>query len=63
MSHVLAASAYLTAEERATVMWLVRRFPTARLEELKAKLLQMTPQEAATWIREHLSALRAEISS
>src|SRR6185436_18163493 len=47
MSHVLAGSAYLTAEERAMVMWLVPRFPAGRLEELKAKLLQMTPRDGA----------------
>lgn len=63
MSHVLAASAYLTAEERATVMWLVPRFPAARLEELKAQLLQMAPRDTAAWIREHLPALRAEVAS
>jgi hypothetical protein len=63
MSRVLAASAYLTAEERAAVMWLMPRFPAARLEELKVKLLRMTPREAAMWIRENLAALRAEVSS
>jgi hypothetical protein len=63
MAHVLAASAHLTAEERATVMWLVPRFPAARLEELKTQLLRMTPRDAATWIREHLPALRAEVSA
>jgi hypothetical protein len=63
MPHVLAASAHLTAEERATVMWLVPRCPAARLEELKAKLLQIAPRDAAMWIREHLAALCAEVSS
>jgi hypothetical protein len=63
MSYVLSGSAYLTAEERATVMWLVPRFPAARLEELKAKLLQMTPRDGAMWIRENLATLRAEVSA
>jgi hypothetical protein len=63
MSRVLAASAYLTAEERAAVMWLMPRFPADRLEELKVKLLRMTPREAAMWIRENLAALRDEVSS
>jgi hypothetical protein len=63
VSHVLAGSAYLTAEERATMLWLVPRFPAVRLEELKAKLLQMTPRDGAMWIRENLPALRAEVSS
>jgi len=63
MSHVLAASAYLTAEERATVMWLVPRFPAARLEELTAKLLRMTPRDGAMWLRENLAVLRAEVSA
>jgi hypothetical protein len=63
MSRVLAASAYLTAEERAAVMWLMPRFPAARLEELKVKLLRMTPRDAAMWIRENLATLRDEVSS
>jgi hypothetical protein len=63
MSHVLAASMGLTAEERATVLWLVPRFPAARIEELKSQLLQMTPGDAAAWIREHLPALRAEVEA
>jgi hypothetical protein len=63
MPRVLAASAHLTAEEKATVLWLVPRFPAARLEELKVKLLRMTPRDAAMWIREHLPALRAEVAS
>jgi hypothetical protein len=62
MPRVLAASAYLTVEEKAAVMWLVPRVPPARLEELKAKLLQMTPRDAAMWIRDNLAALRAEAS-
>jgi hypothetical protein len=63
MSRVLAASAYLTAEERAAVLWLMPRFPATRLEELKVKLLRMTPRDAAMWIRENLAALRDEVSS
>jgi hypothetical protein len=63
MPYVVAAGAYLTAEEKATVMWLVPRVPAARIEELKAKLLQMTPRDAATWIRDNLAVLRAEVSS
>ncbi len=63
MPRVLAASAYLTAEEKAAVMWLVPRFPAARFEELKVKLLRMTPRDAAMWIRENLAALRAEVPS
>jgi hypothetical protein len=62
-SHVIASSVYLTAEERASVMWLAPRLPAARREELKAKLLQMPPRDAAMWIRENLAALRAEVSS
>jgi hypothetical protein len=63
MPHLLAGSAYLTAEERATVLWLVPRFPAARLEELKAKLLKMSPGNGAKWLRANLAALRAEVSS
>lgn len=63
MSHVLAASVYLTAEERATVMWMVPRFPAGRLEELTVKLLRMTPRDGAMWLRENLAALRAEVSA
>jgi hypothetical protein len=62
-AHVLAASMHLTAEERANVIWLVQRFPAERLEALKAQLLKMEPRDAAAWIREHLPALRAEVSS
>jgi hypothetical protein len=63
MPHLLAGSAYLTAEERATVLWLVPRFPAARLEELKAKLLNMSPRNGAKWLRANLAALRAEVSA
>ena len=63
MPHLLAGSAHLTAEERATVLWLVPRFPAARLEELKARLLKMSPRNGAKWLRANLAALRAEVSS
>lgn len=63
MAHVMAGAAFLTAEERAAVMWLLPKFAPARIEELKAQLLAMTPQDAATWIRDNLEALRAEVAS
>ncbi len=63
MAHVMAGAAFLTAEERAAVMWLLPKFAPARLEELKAQLLAMAPQDAASWIRDNLEALRAEVAS
>ena len=63
IARVVAASALLTAEERAAVLGLMPKFPAARLEELKAKLVAMPPQDAAAWIRENLDALRAEVAS
>jgi hypothetical protein len=63
MSHVLAVSAFLSAEERATVMWLLPRFSPARTEEIRAQLLAMTAEDAAAWIKENLDALRAEVPS
>jgi hypothetical protein len=63
MTHVMAGAAFLTAEERAAVMWLLPRFAPARIEELKAQLLAKTPEDAAKWIRDNLEALRAEVAS
>jgi len=63
MAHVMAGAAFLTAEERAAVMWLLPKFAPARLEELKARLLAMTAQDAASWIRDNLEVLRAEVAS
>jgi len=62
-THVLAGSAFLTAQERAAVMWLLPRFSPARVEELKTQLLAATPHDAAMWIRDNLDALRAEVAS
>ena len=62
-SHVMAVSAFLDAEERAAVLWLLPRFPADRTEQLKAELLRMSPEEAAVWIRENLESLRAEVGS
>jgi hypothetical protein len=63
MGHVIAASAFLTAEERAAVLWLFPKFPADRLEQLKVQLLRMTPEEAAAWVKANLEALRDEVSS
>jgi hypothetical protein len=63
MGHVIAVSAFLTAEERAAILSLMPRFPADRLEQLKVKLLRMSPKEAAAWIHENLENLRAEVSS
>jgi hypothetical protein len=63
MGHVIAVSAFLTAAERAAVLSLMPRFPADRLEQLKVKLLRMSPKEAAAWIHENLESLRAEVSS
>ena len=62
MAHVLAGSAFLTAEERAAVMWLLPKFPADRVQELTAMLMQMSPRDAAMWIKEHLGDLRREVS-
>lgn len=63
MAHVMAGAAFLSAEERMTVMRLLPGFPPVRLEEMKAQLLAMTPEEAAAWLRQNLDALRAEVAS
>lgn len=63
MSHVLAVGAFLSAEERATVMWLLPRFSAERTAELQNQLLAMTAADAAAWIKEHLDTLRAEVPS
>lgn len=63
MSHVMAVSAHLTAEESSTVMALLPRLAPDRTQELTKQLLAMSPQDAAAWVRENLKTLVTEVSS
>jgi hypothetical protein len=62
-SHVTAVSMLLTPTERTEVMSLLPRLDPQRMEVLKQRLLAMSVEQAATWIRENRPSLKAEAAS
>lgn len=63
MALVTAVAALLTADERAELLALLPRLPAEQVEQLKAQLLPLPPDVAASWIRGNLTRPRAEVAA
>jgi hypothetical protein len=63
MSQVMAVRGLLDPREQLAAMQLLPRLSPVDRKELEAKLLAMTPEEAAAWIRVHLPELSKAVAS